>query len=107
MILSAHRAVLLGVVFVFAAAAPAAQAFQFDNAQGGVSPPQNFMDLGMPSASDSPSSKFSDSKTPAATDDGFSVHFDNGSAWGSAFGGSSFNQKYNFERQFDRYNPGN
>ncbi len=106
MILSAHRAILFGAVFAFAvAAAPAAQAFQFDNAHGGVSPPQNFMDLGMPSASDPASSKLDGSKTPAV-DNGFNMHFEEGPVSGGFFGGSSFNQRYNFEHEFDRYNPG-
>jgi hypothetical protein len=101
-----HHAVLFAAALALGlAAAPAAQAFQFESANGAASPPQNFMDLGMPSAADQPASKLSDNK-PAIGQSDFSVHFNEGPAWGGSFGGGSFHQRYNFNSQFDRYNPG-
>jgi hypothetical protein len=99
-----HRlAFLAAAALAFAlAAAPAAQAFQFESADGAaVTPPRNFMDLGTPSADAGTStSKFKDGKT-APADDGFNVQFHQG-----PFGGSSFHQRYNFDAQFDRYKAG-
>jgi hypothetical protein len=99
-----HRPVFLAVaaLALALAAAPSAQAFQFENADGSAAtPPRNFMDLGMPSATAGAStSKFKDDKT-APADDGFNVQFHQG-----PFGGSSFHQRYNFDAQFDRYNGG-
>jgi hypothetical protein len=103
-----HRALLFAAALAAGlAAAPAAQAFQFESGDGqAVTPPQNFMDLGTPSsAAGHPSSKFSDGQT-APKQDGFNVQFHEGSAWGGMFGGNSFHQRYNFDSQFDRYKAG-
>ena len=84
------------------AAVPAAQAFQFEGADGAsVTPPRNFMDLGTPSATDKPASNFDDSKKTTLENGNFSVQFEQ-----NPFGGGSFNHRYNFNAQFDRYNPG-
>lgn len=101
-----HHAVLVAAALALGlAAAPAAQAFQLESADGAASPTQNFMDLGMPSAADQPASKLSDNKPTTGQSD-FSVHLNEGPAWGGAFGGGSFHQRYNFNSQFDRYNAG-
>lgn len=80
------------------ATAPAAQAFQFQDADGSAaSAPRNFLDLGKtPAATDKPGSKFGGDKTTFG-DGNFSMQFG---------GERSFDQRYDFNSQFDRYSPG-